>query len=191
MERSPARCGAPRSPWVIKKADISPLIAHELRRVERTLEHESLLLSRISHPNIVGFRAAQVKRIVSGLAASSMAAACASSILASSRAQSTCGPLAHARPADLDPPAVSSQRALNGQLCLALEACDCSLYSLIQERQFARIQIGEVNRGSPLFSSDEILSVSRTPLPPQRSLAHDFTLRSLITTAGVRWRTAL
>lgn len=62
MERSPDRCGAPRSPWVIKKADISPLIAHELRRVERTLEHESRLLSRISHPNIVGFRAAQVNR---------------------------------------------------------------------------------------------------------------------------------
>ena len=60
MERSPTRDGVPRSPWVIKKADISPLIAHELRRVERTLEYESRLLSEISHPNIVGFRAAQV-----------------------------------------------------------------------------------------------------------------------------------
>lgn len=109
MERSPTRDGVPRSPWVIKKADISPLIAHELRRVERTLEYESRLLSEISHPNIVGFRAAQ--------------------------------------------------RAPDGQLILALEACDCSLYSLIQERQFHRIQAGDLGRSRPLFSPNEILTV--------------------------------
>ena len=31
----------------------------ERRRVERTLEHESCMLAAMSHPNIVGFRAAQ------------------------------------------------------------------------------------------------------------------------------------
>ena len=33
--------------------------ARERRRVERTLEHESRLLSQMCHPNIVGFRAFQ------------------------------------------------------------------------------------------------------------------------------------
>jgi hypothetical protein len=92
MERSPARCGAPRSPWVIKKADISPLIAHELRRVERTLEHESCLLSRIFHPNIVGFRAAQVSRGATGSrprAVRPRACACCSLCAPTP----TCGPL--------------------------------------------------------------------------------------------------
>jgi len=109
MMRSPGPSGQPRSPWVIKKADTSPFIPHELRRVEQTLRDESNLLARITHPNIVGFRAAQ--------------------------------------------------RDPDGQLCLALEACDCSLYSLVQERQFARIQYGEHDRSRPLFSPDEVLSV--------------------------------
>ena len=59
MDRSPGRHGEPRSPWALKKANISPLLVRERRRVERTLEHESLMLSRMRHPNIVGFRAAQ------------------------------------------------------------------------------------------------------------------------------------
>ena len=58
MDRSP-RDGRPRSPWVIKKANVSPLLVRERRRVERTLEHESCMLSAMHHPNIVGFRAAQ------------------------------------------------------------------------------------------------------------------------------------
>ena len=58
MDRSP-RNGEPRSPWVLKKANISPLLVRERRRVERTLEHESRMLSQMQHPNIVGFRAAQ------------------------------------------------------------------------------------------------------------------------------------
>lgn len=58
LERSP-REGRSRSPWVIKKSDISPILARERRRVERTLEHESRLLSQMTHPNIVGFRCAQ------------------------------------------------------------------------------------------------------------------------------------
>ena len=58
MDRSP-REGRPRSPWVLKKANVSPLMVRERRRVERTLEHESLMLAAMDHPNIVGFRAAQ------------------------------------------------------------------------------------------------------------------------------------
>ena len=58
MDRSP-RGGEPRSPWVLKKACVSPLMVRERRRVERTLEHESLMLSQMCHPHIVGFRAAQ------------------------------------------------------------------------------------------------------------------------------------
>jgi len=83
------------------------------------------------------------------------------------------------------PSAVSTQRAPDGQLCLALEACDCSLYSLIQERQFARIHIGEDDRCSPLFSSDEVLSVSLTPQP----LAHVPTLCNMPPPLATRWRT--
>lgn len=58
MDRSP-REGRPRSPWVLKKANVSPLLVRERRRVERTLEHESCMLATMDHPNIVGFRAAQ------------------------------------------------------------------------------------------------------------------------------------
>jgi PDZ-binding kinase len=58
MDRSP-REGRPRSPWVLKKANVSPLLVRERRRVERTLEHESCMLAAMSHQNIVGFRAAQ------------------------------------------------------------------------------------------------------------------------------------
>jgi hypothetical protein len=61
MERPDAH-GALRSPWVIKKADISPRRPRERRRVERTLEHESRILSKLVHPNIIGFRAAQARR---------------------------------------------------------------------------------------------------------------------------------
>eukprot|EP00965_Chrysotila_dentata_P154209 5096630-Pleurochrysis_carterae.AAC.2 len=60
LERSPDR-GVPRSPWVLKKANVSPLAFREVRRVESTLTHEARLLSQISHPHIVGFRAAQVR----------------------------------------------------------------------------------------------------------------------------------
>ena len=56
--------------------------ARERRRVERALELESRMLSRIDHPHIVGFRAAQ--------------------------------------------------RCADGRLGLVLEACECSLYGLIQ-----------------------------------------------------------
>jgi hypothetical protein len=56
--------------------------ARERRRVERALELESRVLSRIEHPHIVGFRAAQ--------------------------------------------------RLPDGRLGLVLEACECSLYGLIQ-----------------------------------------------------------
>ena len=149
LERSPL--GAlPRSPWVIKKSDNSPMVvrapppplhrrpspcsladaqpptcppAHlptfsssppprrgsqgrERRRVERALELESRVLSRISHPHIVGFRAAQ--------------------------------------------------RLPDGRLGLVLEACECSLYGLIQERQF---EIGSVS--GPLLAAPEIMCVCR------------------------------
>ena len=135
MMRSPGPSGQPRSPWVIKKADTSPLIPHELRRVEQTLRDESNLLARITHPNIVGFRAAQVSRRHRP-----------------SPTALSCRP--HSNPTLPRP-----QRDPDGQLCLALEACDCSLYSLVQERQFARIQYGEHDRSRPLFSPDEVLSV--------------------------------
>ena len=106
VDRSPEH-GVPRSPWVIKKAEVSPLLVRERRRVERILEHESRLLSKMNHPHIVGFRAAQ--------------------------------------------------RLPDGQVCLALEACDTSLYALIQERSFA-----EVGSSRPaLFSCDEVLRVGR------------------------------
>ena len=145
LERSPL--GAlPRSPWVIKKSDNSPMVvrrsaasaaspafalaptcpparaAHlpthlappprcdsqgrERRRVERALELESRVLSRISHPHIVGFRAAQ--------------------------------------------------RLPDGRLGLVLEACECSLYGLIQERQF---EIGSVS--GPLLAAPEVMCVCR------------------------------
>jgi len=150
MERSPTPCGIPRSPWVIKKADVSPLIAHELRRVERTLEHESRLLSQISHPNIVGFRAAQVRTPQPRARRSPLNA-----LLNTPNRP-------HHR-ADIPLPFLLRQRNPDGQLCLALEACDCSLYSLIQDRQFARIEMGDHDRGQPLFSPEEIMTVRPTP----------------------------
>lgn len=58
MDRSP-RNGRQRSPWVLKKASVSPVLVRERRRVERSLERESCMLAAMSHPNVVGFRAAQ------------------------------------------------------------------------------------------------------------------------------------
>ena len=79
VDRSPVG-GVLRSPWAIKKTDVSPVLMRERRRVERSLLHETTMLSAMQHPHIIGFRAAQ--------------------------------------------------RAPDGQLCLALELCDGSLYSL-------------------------------------------------------------
>lgn len=86
----------------------------------RSLEHESRMLSRMKHPNVVGFRAAQ--------------------------------------------------RLPDGQLCLALESCDCSLYNLIQERQmhesFAACESfleGPRRPFHPLFEPDELLKVTFGP----------------------------
>ena len=75
--------------------------------MERTLEHESRMLSQISHAHIVGFRAAQ--------------------------------------------------RLADGQLGLALESCEASLYSLIQERHFG---VSRSVCNSPLFQPDEIMRVA-------------------------------
>ncbi len=101
MDRAPDSAGAPSSPWVIKKVDVEPRLVRERRRVERTLEHESQILSHIDHPHIIGFRAAQ--------------------------------------------------RLPDGQLCLAMESCECSLYNVIQDRQFA-----SCGQDGPLFEPSEI-----------------------------------
>lgn len=120
MDRTPER-GLPRSPWVLKKSNVSPMLARERRRVERCLEHESRMLSQMRHPNVVGFRAAQ--------------------------------------------------RLPDGQLCIALESCDCSLYNLIQERQmhhsFSNCDSFERSTATPhpLFEAREVLEV-QPPLPP-------------------------
>lgn len=103
MNRSP-RGGRARSPWVIKKSD-EGILARERRRVERALELESRVLSRIEHPHIVGFRAAQ--------------------------------------------------RLPDGRLGLVLEACECSLYGLIQERQF---ELGCPPR--PFLAAADVLAVA-------------------------------
>lgn len=58
MDRSPVG-ERTRSPWVLKKTNVSPGLVRERRRVERTLEHEACLLSQMHHPHIIGFRAAQ------------------------------------------------------------------------------------------------------------------------------------
>jgi PDZ-binding kinase len=113
MDRSPLR-GEPRSPWVIKKANISPLLVRERRRVERALEHESLMLSKMRHPNIVGFRAAQ--------------------------------------------------RVHDGQICLALEMCELSLYCLIQERASPDggcVSPARSARAGAVMRPEEIRSVGR------------------------------
>ena len=113
MDRSPLR-GEPRSPWVIKKANISPLLVRERRRVERALEHESLMLSKMRHPNLVGFRAAQ--------------------------------------------------RVHDGQLCLALEMCELSLYCLIQERASPDggcVSPARSARAGAVMRPEEIRSVGR------------------------------
>ena len=129
MNRSP-REGRARSPWVIKKSEEGILVrrrpvsptparspaharpsacvcaqARERRRVERALELESRVLSRIEHPHIVGFRAAQ--------------------------------------------------RLPDGRLGLVLEACECSLYGLIQERQF---ELGCPPR--PFLAAADVLTVA-------------------------------
>ena len=104
MDRAPDSAGNPSSPWVIKKVDVEPRLVRERRRVERTLEHESRILSHISHPHIIGFRAAQ--------------------------------------------------RLPDGQLCLAMESCECSLYNVIQDRQFA-----SCGHDQPLFEPSEICKI--------------------------------
>ena len=94
-----------RSPWAIKKTDVSPVLMRERRRVERSLLHETTMLSAMQHPHIIGFRAAQ--------------------------------------------------RAPDGQLCLALELCDGSLYSLLHERQ--HLSTSETSH----FAPAEIFAVAR------------------------------
>ena len=79
--------------------------ARERRRVERALELESRVLSRIEHPHIVGFRAAQ--------------------------------------------------RLPDGRLGLVLEACECSLYGLLQDRHF---ELGCPPR--PFLAAADVLSVA-------------------------------
>lgn len=104
VDRSPVG-GVLRSPWAIKKTDVSPVLMRERRRVERSLLHETTMLSAMQHPHIIGFRAAQ--------------------------------------------------RAPDGQLCLALELCDGSLYSLLHERQ--HLSTSETSH----FAPAEIFAVAR------------------------------
>ena len=105
VRRRPVSPTPARSPAHARPSACVCAQARERRRVERALELESRVLSRIEHPHIVGFRAAQ--------------------------------------------------RLPDGRLGLVLEACECSLYGLIQERQF---ELGCPPR--PFLAAADVLTVA-------------------------------